>query len=56
MAKISYENFKTLMTTQNRDFGENLLDHYVTEIVTDSKLLHEEYIIIDDFAQYLMSK
>ena len=56
VAKISYENFKTLMTTQNRDFGETLLDHYVTEIVTDSKLLHEEYIIIDDFAQYLMSK
>jgi hypothetical protein len=28
----------------------------VTEIIADSKLVHEEYIMIEDFAQYLMSK
>ena len=44
------------MTTQGKENGENLLDHYVEEIITDSKLVHEDNIIIDDFAKYLMSK
>ena len=44
------------MTTQGKENGENLLDHYVEEIITDSKLVHEDCIIIDDFAKYLMSK
>ena len=44
------------MTTQGKENGENLLDHYVEEIITDSKLVHEDSIIIDDFAKYLMSK
>jgi hypothetical protein len=30
------------MTTQGKENGENLLDHYVEEIITDSALLHEE--------------
>jgi hypothetical protein len=44
------------MTTSGKENGENLLDHYVEEIITDSKLVHEDSIIIDDFAKYLMSK
>jgi hypothetical protein len=44
------------MTSNGKENGENLLDHYVTEIIADSKLVHEEYIMIEDFAQYLMSK
>jgi len=54
--KMSYENFKSVMTTNGKDNGENLLDHHVTEIIADSKLLHEDFIMIEDFAQYLMSK
>ncbi len=50
------DNFKNQMTTQGKENGENLLDHYVEEIITDSKLVHEDSIIIDDFAKYLMSK
>jgi len=50
------DNFKNQMTTQGKENGENLLDHYVEEIITDSKLVHEDNIIIDDFAKYLMSK
>ena len=50
------ENFRTVMTTNGKENGENLLDHYVEEIITDSKLVHDENIIIEDFAKYLMSK
>lgn len=50
------DNFKNQMTTQGKENGENLLDHYVEEIITDSKLVHEDCIIIDDFAKFLMSK
>ncbi len=50
------ENFRSVMTTNGKENGENLLDHYVEEIITDSKLVHDESIIIEDFAKYLMSK
>lgn len=50
------EGFKIQMTTNGKENGENLLDHYVEEVITDSKLIHEDSIIIDDFAKYLMSK
>lgn len=54
--KMAVENFRSVMTSNGKENGENLLDHYVTEIIADSKLVHEEYIMIEDFAQYLMSK
>jgi hypothetical protein len=38
------------MVTQGKENGENLLDHFVTEIVADSKLLYEDFIMIEDFA------
>lgn len=38
------------MITSNKETGENLLDHYVTEIIADCKLVHEEQILIEDFA------
>ena len=44
------------MTTNGKENGENLLEHYVTEIIADCKLVHEDTILIEDFAQYLMSK
>ena len=54
--KMQFENFKQSMVTNGKENGENLLDHFVTEIVADSKLLYEDSIMIEDFAQYLMSK
>ena len=54
--KMPVDSFRSMMTSSGKDTGENLLDHYVTEIIADSKLVHEDYIMIDDFAQYLMSK
>lgn len=54
--KMQFENFKQSMVTNGKENGENLLDHFVTEIVADSKLLYEDFIMIEDFAQYLMSK
>lgn len=54
--KMAVDNFRSVMTSNGKENGENLLDHYVTEIIADSKLVHEDYIMIEDFAQYLMSK
>ncbi len=54
--KFLVESFRSQMITSNKETGENLLDHYVTEIIADCKLVHEEQILIEDFAQYLMSK
>jgi hypothetical protein len=56
LTKFGVENFRTMMVTSGKENGENLLDHYVTEIIADCKLVHEEFILIEDFAQYLMSK
>ena len=39
--KIGVENFVSVMTTNGKENGENLLDHYMTEIIADSKLVHE---------------
>ena len=50
------DTFRQAMTTSGKDNGENLLDHLVSEVINDSKLMYEELIMIEDFAQYLMSK
>ena len=54
--RMTVEIFQSVMTTNGKETGENLLDHYVTEIIADSKLFYEGFIMIEDFAQYLMSK
>lgn len=41
-AKFLVESFRSQMITSNKETGENLLDHYVTEIIADCKLVHEE--------------
>jgi Ca2+-binding EF-hand superfamily protein len=54
--KMSVESFRNAMIMYNKENGENLLDHYVEEIINDCKLAHDEQMMIDDFAKYLMSK
>ena len=51
--KLEVGQFKYSMTTN----GEKLADHEYEEIYADfADLVHEEYIIIDDLANYLMSR
>jgi len=54
--KMQVDTFRSAMTTSGKENGENLLDHLVSEVIHDSKLAWEEAIMIEDFAQYLMSK
>ena len=35
---------------------ESLEENLVQEIINDSRLSHDNMIIVDDFAQYLLSK
>ena len=51
--KIPIETLKFALTSQ----GEELQDHEVEEILADVQdLVHEDYIMIDTFANYLMSR
>ena len=54
--KMQVNTFRSAMTTSGKENGENLLDHLVSEVINDSKLMYDEAIMIEDFAQYLMSK
>ena len=54
--KMSYDIFKSIVVSTGKENGENLLESVVDEIVTDSGLLHDNEITIEDFAKYLMSK
>ena len=36
--------------------GEPMNEHQIDEILTDSDIVHEETISVDDFAKYLMSR
>jgi calmodulin len=56
VVKILVETFRTAMTMYNKENGENLLEHYVEEIINDCKLSWDEAIVIEDFAKFLMSK
>ena len=40
--KLDLESFRPLLTDRNKDIGENLLDHYVEEILNDSNLVNEK--------------
>ena len=51
--KLDVTQFKYSMTTN----GEKLADHEYEEIYADfADLVHDEYVIIDDLANYLMSR
>ena len=52
IVKMSVESFKYSMTT----IGEKMLDHQIEEILTDSELVYDEYIMIEEFAKYLLSR
>jgi len=36
--------------------GEKMSEHQIDEILTDSDIVHEETIQIEEFAKYLMSR
>eukprot|EP00347_Sterkiella_histriomuscorum_P004515 403360168 len=50
--KLSVEQFKFNMM----NMGEKMLEHQVEEILTDSDLVFEDQILIDEFAKYIMSR
>ena len=51
--KINVEQIKFYMSTS----GEKMQDHEIEEILADcADLQHNEEIIVDDFANYLMSR
>ena len=51
--KLEVQNFKYVMITN----GEKLADHEIDEILLDlTDLVHEEFILIDDLANYLMTR
>ena len=53
--KIEVGQFRYAMANQNKN-RESLLDHQIEAILTDCKLIHEDNIVIEDFAKYLMSR
>ncbi|CDW87167.1 calmodulin [Stylonychia lemnae] len=50
--KLSVEQFKFSMM----NLGEKMLEHQIEEILTDSDLVFEDSILIDEFAKYIMSR
>jgi Ca2+-binding EF-hand superfamily protein len=50
--KISVKDFKQAMMTM----GERMGDAEIDEIVGDSELISNEYILIDDFAKMIMNR
>ena len=50
--KISTDLFKYAMMNN----GEKMLEHQVEEILTDSDLVFDDSLVIEEFAKYLMSK
>ena len=50
--KISVKDFKNAMA----NMGEKMSDEEIGEIVDDSDLVNNEYILIDDFARMIMNR
>ena len=50
--KLTVEQFKYAMMTN----GEKMLEHQIEEILTDSNLVYEDCIVIDEFAKYIMGR
>ena len=42
VVKMQVDSFRSAMTMYNKENGENLLDHYVEEIINDCKLAWED--------------
>ena len=53
--KISLDMFRYAMMNQNKG-REDLQPHEIEAILADSGLIHEDDLVIEDFANYLMSK
>ncbi len=50
--KLSNMQLKHMLSTM----GEKMSEHQIDEILTDSDVVHEETIQIEEFAKYLMSR
>ena len=51
--KLEVQNFRYYMVTN----GEKLADHEIDDILLDCQdLVHEDFILIDDLANYLMTR
>lgn len=50
--KITVEEFKYAMMTM----GEKMQEHEIEEIITDSELVVNNYILIKDFAKIIMNR
>ena len=50
--KLSMTQLKHMLSTM----GEKMSEHQIDEILTDSDIVHEDTINIEDFAKYLMSR
>ncbi|TNV75241.1 hypothetical protein FGO68_gene2484 [Halteria grandinella] len=51
-AKLTLAQFKLILMS----LGEKMSEHQIDEILTDSDIVHEETIQIEEFAKYLMSR
>ena len=50
--KLTNTQLKHMLSTM----GEKMSEHQIDEILTDSDIVHEETIQIEEFAKYLMSR
>jgi calmodulin len=50
--KITVKDFKHAMM----NMGEKMGEQEIEEIVGDSDLVHNDYIVIDDFAKMIMNR
>lgn len=54
--KLSVEFLKQQLKKLGKEKGENLQEPQIDKILTDCKLVHEDSMIIEDFAKYLISR
>ena len=54
--KLSVEFLKQQLKKLGKEKGENLLENDIETILKDCKLVHEDSMIIEDFAKYLISR
>ena len=50
--RLTNTQLKHMLSTM----GEKMSEHQIDEILTDSDIVHEEFIQIEEFAKYLMSR
>ena len=54
--KIETDSFKSALTTSGRATGDDLRDDEVEQIIQDCNLQHDDSIVIEDLAKYLISR